>query len=172
MKPELHKAIRSAIKSGDKIQLQALLLENEDAATMDTPFGSWLHVAASFGKIDIVRMLIEEHGLNIDANGGVAGGSALHRAATDGHHDVVNYLLDIGAKMDTSEPERNPLFGAILGRHLEIAKTLIARGIDKDIYYSGPSMVQMNALAFARERGATEFFPILEEERQKGASAL
>ena len=82
--PELHKTMRACIKAGDAEGLRQTLAENSDAANMITPFGTWLHVAASFGKLEIVRMLLE-NGLDINARGGVANAGALHRAASDGH---------------------------------------------------------------------------------------
>ena len=78
-------------------------------------------------KLDIVKLV--ELGSNINTLGGVYGG-ALNEAASEGHIDIVRYLLSCGADMDTSEPERNPLFGAISNEHVDIAKLLIESGID------------------------------------------
>jgi ankyrin repeat protein len=58
--------------------------------------------------------------------------------------------------MDTSEPERNPLFGAVYGGHLHVVQLLVANGIDFRVKYTGRSMNDMDAKAFAVERGQTE----------------
>ena len=58
--------------------------------------------------------------------------------------------------LDVSEPERNPLFGAILKGHTGIAKLLVDRGIDINVQYTGESMKDMDALAFAREWGRSD----------------
>jgi len=71
--------------------------------------------------------------------------------------------LDKGAEIDISAPERNPLFGAILGGNVAIAKLLLDRGIDASIRYSGKSMHDMSAIDFAKERGADEFVSLLGE---------
>ncbi|MGL4463161.1 MAG: ankyrin repeat domain-containing protein [Planctomycetia bacterium] len=161
MNTELHKSIRSGIKVGDIATVTTLLDSTPDAATMDTPFGSWLHVAASFGQTKIVELLLDRYKLDINCRGGVAGGNALHRAASDGHTEVVRVLLARGSEMDVSEPERNPLFGAIVGGNVEIAKQLLEHGIDSSVRYTGEVMKDTAALDFARERGAQEFASLL-----------
>ncbi|KCX70406.1 ankyrin domain protein, partial [Acinetobacter baumannii 754286] len=46
--------------------------------------------------------------------GGTFGGNSLNTAVSNGHIDIVEYLLLLNVEMDTTEPERNPLFGAIM----------------------------------------------------------
>ncbi|MCZ7647444.1 MAG: ankyrin repeat domain-containing protein [Planctomycetota bacterium] len=154
------KEMRTAIKQGDLKKIRALLSTDKKRLSLMTPFGTWLHVAASFGKLEIVKYLIS-CGMNINAYGGTAGGSALHRAASDGHIDVVEYLIACGATLDVSEPERNPLFGAIHNGHTEIAKLLIESGIDTRVKYTGESMKDMDALAFANEWGRKDIAELL-----------
>jgi hypothetical protein len=161
MNAELHKLIRTAIKTGDAKTMTTTFASNAEAATMNTPFGSWLHVAASFGQLGIVRMLVEDYGLDVNQRGGTSDSSPLDRACADGQYDVVKYLLEHGAKVDISAPERNPLFGAILSGNVEIAKLLIEHGIDTTVKYTGESMHEMSARDFARERGAEEFVSLL-----------
>lgn len=55
--------------------------------------------------------------------------------------------------MDTSEPDRSPLFAAIYSSHFEIVKLLVMNGIDITIKYSGNNMKDMDAYTFAVERG-------------------
>jgi len=68
----------------------------------------------------------------------------------------VQKLLEAGASLDTSEPERNPLFSAIYGGHIELVKLLVKSGIDYRVFYTGEYMKEMDAIAFAQERGQTE----------------
>jgi ankyrin repeat protein len=161
---ELHKQVRSAIKSGDIAAVQGLLDSHQDRLQMMTPFGTWLHVAASFGQLDIVKWLVQK-GMDINANAGTAGAAPVHSAASDGHLDVVKFLVSKGALLDVSGPERNPLFGAIYGGHLEIVKLLLESGIDASIRYTGSSMKNMDALAFAKERGQQQFEKFLASEK-------
>jgi ankyrin repeat protein len=160
---QFQREIHSAIQRGDVEAVVAIVGSDKERLTMMTPFGTWLHVAASFGQLDIVKRLIEM-GADLNAYGGIAGGGPLHLAASDGHLNVVEYLLSRGAALDVSEPERNPLFGAIYGGHTAVAKLLIESGIDTKIRYSGESMKDMDALAFAREWGRTDIVELLANE--------
>ena len=157
---EAQKAIRKAVKSGDLQQVKALVSEDESRLHMQTPFGSWLHVAASAGQLDIVEWLIAK-GIDVDVHGGTAGGTPLDLAASDGQLEVVRCLIERGASLDVSEPERNPLFGAIYGGHTAVAKLLIDSGIDTSVKYSGENMTNMDALAFAKEWGRSDIVEML-----------
>ncbi len=158
---EIHKNVRSMIKTGDLKGLNDFISAHPESLHMDTPFGSWLHVAAAFGKVEIVQTLIER-GLEINAKGGIADGNALHRAASNGHLEVVEYLFGNGAIMDTSESKSNPLFGAIINEHMEVGKYLVESGIDWKVCYNTETMSNMDAIAFATERGASSFVEFLE----------
>jgi ankyrin repeat protein len=157
---EVAKMIRAAIKQGDVKKALALIGDDKARLGMMTPFGTWLHVAASQGKLEIVKRLVEL-GLDVNAYGGIAGGTPLNEAASEGHIEIVRYLLSLGANLDATEPERNPLFSAIHGGHAAVAKLLVDSGVDTHVKYSGQSMRNMDALAFARERGQEEIAKIL-----------
>jgi ankyrin repeat protein len=156
---EAHRSIRSAIQGGKTAETLSLLA-NKSHLHMLTPFGSWLHVAAKVGNLEIVKALV---GLGLDVNlrGGTFDGSAINLAASYGHLEVVRWLLQAGSELDVSEPERNPLFGAIQGGHIGIVRFLIEAGMDHRIRYTGSSMQDMDALAFARERGQTDIVAFL-----------
>ncbi|PEI88233.1 hypothetical protein COL30_13920 [Bacillus pseudomycoides] len=168
-KIQISKEIRSAIKSGNLEKVVELIDSNVEVLNMITPFGTWLHVAASRGKLDIVKKLIEL-GLNINTLGGSYEGGALNEAASEGHINVVKYLLACGADLDISDPIRNPLFGAISNGYPDIAKFLIESGIDINVKYSGESVKDMDALAFAREQGQVEIVKLLENQKELTAT--
>ncbi|MCM3773725.1 suppressor of fused domain protein [Priestia aryabhattai] len=161
---QIAKEIRSAIKKGDIEKVVELIGSNAERLNMMTPFGTWLHVAASRGELDIIKKLIEL-GANVNVVGGVYGGGALNEAASAGHIDIVRYLLSCGADMDVSDPERNPLFGAISNGHADIAGLLIESGIDTNVTYSGESMREIDALTIAKEQGQKEIVKLLESQR-------
>jgi uncharacterized protein len=148
-------AMLAACQSDDVDGFIQLLAKRPEALKMNTPFGSWLHVAASSGSIKLVQHLLA-HGLDPNSKGGTFGGSALNSAANRGHIDVAHALLESGAELDVSEPERNPLFGAVLAGSIEMVRLLVKRGIDYTVKYSGENMHEMDACAFAKERGQTE----------------
>lgn len=163
---QIAKEIRTAIKQGDADKVMALIGADRERLAMMTPFGTWLHVAASLGQLEIVKRLIAV-GADVNAKGGVFGDGPLNEAASDGHIEVVDYLLSCGAEIDVSEPERNPLFGTIRGGHTAIAKLLIDRGMDTGIKYTGESMKDMDALAFAREWGRSDIVELLSSRAKK-----
>ncbi len=142
-----------AVRERDIIKLKVLLAADETLPLTETPFGPLLHVAAAVGDEEIVELLLAA-GADVDARGGVLGGSALNYAASKGQLEIVRCLLGHSAKIDTSEPEHNPLFSAIYAGNIEIVKLLLdVGGVDKSIRYSGDSMKNMDAKAFAIERG-------------------
>jgi ankyrin repeat protein len=146
----------------DITKVDSLIRSNIDLLTVMTPFGTWLHVASSFGKLEIVKHLIAL-GSKVNARGGTFDGNALNIAASGGYLDIVRYLLSCGAEMDVSEPKRNPLFGAIYGRSEETVKVLLEHGIDTHVKYTSSTMNNMDALAFAIERGEGKIADILRQ---------
>jgi hypothetical protein len=157
---DLIKRIREAIKRGQVDTVERLIGGDKTKLNVATAFGTWLHVAASSGQLDVLRRLVAMGG-DVNAQGGIAGGGPLNEAANEGHVEVVKYLLSAGASLDVEKSERNPLSSAIQGGHLEVAKALIDAGIDTSISYNGPSMKGMDAVAFAREWGRGDILELL-----------
>lgn len=162
--------ISSAIENGDTTLMRDLLAAHPSMLALDTPFGSWLHVAAEFGRTEIVAYLLHA-GLDINGWGGMEEGAAINIAASNGHMEVVRQLLDAGAELDSSASVRNPLFSAIQQGSMEIVKLLIERGIDYRVSYTGKSMKNMDAEAFARECGQTEIADYLAMLKKDATSA-
>jgi ankyrin repeat protein len=52
-----------------------------------------LHIAAGFGKLDVVKYLIEAQGADVKATDKY-GKTPLRQAAKNGHWDVVKYLVE------------------------------------------------------------------------------
>lgn len=154
--------IREAIKQGDVNGVAALLADDKRRLQMMTVFGTCLHVAAAHGKLEIVKLLVVL-GANINARGGIAGGAPINQAAAYGHLEIIKYLLSCGATLDVSEPERNPLFSAIYGGHMDVVNLLVDYGIDVEIKYSGRRMKNMDAVEFAKERGQIDIAKVLAE---------
>ncbi len=152
---EISIEIRSAVKDGDVERVLHLIGDSKARLNQMTPFGTWLHIAAKAGRLEVVQCLIDL-GADVNAKGGTFGASPLNLAASYGQIETAHALLEAGAELDVSEPERNPLFSAIQGGHLELVKLLIQYSIDSRVRYTGESMKDMDALAFARERGQIE----------------
>lgn len=150
----------------DKGQIQqAKEIINSDKSLLDfvTPFGTWLHVAARAGELDMVKFLVES-GLDLNRNEGVPKSAPIAQASSKGDLDIVEYLFNSGALFDVSEPNRNPLFSAIYGGHLEVVKYLVQNGIDIAVKYTGDTMKEMDAYSFAVERGQTEIAEYLKQK--------
>lgn len=160
---EIYKAIRKAIKEGRLSEVERLIREDESRLQMDTPFGSWLHMAAAQGKLEIARWLVS-HGMDANIRGRTIEGRPLDEAAANGHVDVVRYLIDSGATLDVSESVRNPLLAAIVGgnseSHTAVAKLLIDSGIDTTVRY--PNLDNMDVLEYAKEWGRIDIVKLLE----------
>lgn len=159
---QFNREFRQACMGNCADDVKHLLSIKPEALHMQTPFGTWLHVAAEAGAIDVVALFLEL-GLDPNARGGTFKGNALQEAARGGHLNVAELLRNAGAIIDTSEPERNPLFGAIFHGRMEIVAWLVAAGVDFRISYTGENMKGMDAIAFAKERGQSEIAHYLEQ---------
>jgi uncharacterized protein len=157
---EAFQAIRDAIRAGNTAAALALWRAVPTQLQTMTPFGSWLHIAADFGNLELVKALVALK-LDVNQRGGTFDGTPINLAAFKGHVGVVQFLLDCGAELDETEPERNPLFSAIQGGHIDIVRLLIEAGMNQRVRYTGNSMKDMDALAFAQERGQRDIASFL-----------
>lgn len=154
------KAAYDAIQEGRIESLEQLLRDDLALLNTQTPFGPLLHVAAGAGNLEAVEVLLS-CGADIDARGGTFGGNALNYAASKANLEVCKFLLSQGAKFDVSEPERNALFSAIYLGSTELAELFLEHGIDCSVAYTGQSMTNMDAKAFAIERGRKDVLAVL-----------
>jgi uncharacterized protein len=147
-------AISAAIRAKNLPELKQLLDAEPEQTAAFTPFagGTWLHFAAREGDADAVTHLISL-GVDVNVKDSREGRSPLCDACLGDQPHIVRLLLSSGASIDTTEPVRNPLFSAIVGRSATSAAILLAHGMDTKVAYSGPRMTQMDAVAFAMERG-------------------
>lgn len=92
--------------------------------------------AAGEGDIATVRSCIEE-GVMIDAQPGapdsVHGSTALYRATSGGHEDIVRFLLDHGANPNLLYQYENPLITACAARNYSIARLLLEHGANPNV---------------------------------------
>jgi uncharacterized protein len=159
-------AMLEAINSSDYIKMDSLLAESQDFLDFKFVLGSWLHVAAKKNNIGVAKYLLDK-GIDINNKCGSFDANALNHAASHSQYEIAKFLLKNGSQMDTSEPERNPLFGAIYVGNYPIAKLLIDNGIDISIKYTGERMKNMDALVYAEERGELEIAELIRAELAK-----
>ncbi len=85
--------------------VKELLMNNEGLLEVNTVFGSWLHIAASYGRIDIARYLIE-CGIDVNRNGDISGGNPIRSAAENGQIDMVEHGIDIAEYYSIGELDK------------------------------------------------------------------
>ena len=157
----LQSPLKQAIRSRDLISFMDAVSKHPECLVQETPFGSWLHFAAKQGALEIVAYLIDK-GLPINQHGGLSDSLPIEQAAAGGHPEVVALLIKRGSQLETDVSTRNPLFSAIYAGSIEVVELLLNAGIDHRVKYSGHRMNDMDAHAFALERGETKIAAMLE----------
>jgi ankyrin repeat protein len=154
-----------ALEKGDLQEAKRLLAAHPQQLREMTPFGTWLHYIAGEGNLDLVEHLVGL-GLDVNAPDHRDGRLPIDAAASNGHANVVRYLLNHGSRLDTSSETRNPLFGAIMGRSVEVVRLLLDRGIDATVRY-GPK----TATGFALWQGQREIARVIAQHIAGGDGA-
>jgi len=125
-------AIFAAAIQGDCVQLEALLAGNRSLVSAVSSDG-WtpLHLAAYFGKIDAVRLLLNK-GAQVNARStNPMQNMAIHAAASGRHAGVIKVLLDHGAPASARQHGGwTPLHAAAQNGDLETARVLVNGGAD------------------------------------------
>lgn len=140
----------NAVMSGDLHEFERLLRQYPDNVWSENGFDAWLHTAASEGHIDIVRLLVEKYGVNVNDVRFEDDHGAIVDAATGGHLEVVRWLLEHGAALhrdENGEPYSDSLIAAIVEVHLDIVKLLVEHGANIHSRWGCK-----NAVAFAEQQ--------------------
>ena len=93
--------------------------------------------AAEQGNLDVVKELLQENPRLVTAadDGGY---SLLHKAAYNGHLDIVEYLISQGVNIDAASASGStPLHGAAFYGHIETVRLLLDRGAGLDVANAG-----------------------------------
>ncbi|KFY26737.1 hypothetical protein V491_01191 [Pseudogymnoascus sp. VKM F-3775] len=102
--PEGMTALHFAARGGYGDIVELLLKRGADITSGNQAGESPFHVAAREGKLAAVRVLIGQKGVNIRAKDN-EGWVAAHRAAWNGHRDVLQLLMARDAHLDALTPE-------------------------------------------------------------------
>lgn len=96
MNKDAIKKMRQAIKYGNLSTVKNLLDNDPNLAETDTPFGTWLQVAAAHGQTDIAKYLIDK-GIDLSATyhlGEIENCDALEYARQYGQMKIYNYIKE------------------------------------------------------------------------------
>ncbi|MGB8811096.1 MAG: ankyrin repeat domain-containing protein [Acinetobacter calcoaceticus] len=162
------KNIHSAIRDGNNELAIKLLKDHRHLGILNfkTPFGTWLHDAALHNRKNIIIYLISA-GIDIDEQGGPFGGNALSEAVNKQNVEIIEYLLSLNIEIITSDSIKNPLFTAIYRGNIDIVKILINHGVNYKVAYTGDYAQNLDAEAFALERGEKEIANYLHSLKKK-----
>src|SRR5688572_24171173 len=130
---DLESQLVVAARAKDIDRVRQLLDQGVSPNAKETVVGegrSALFHAASYGAIDIVRLLIAKGGDVNETKDGRR--TPLMMAAVQGYEEVVVVLLNAGANINAREGETGAtaLTDAVRKGHVGVAKTLISRGAD------------------------------------------
>lgn len=93
-------------------------------------YESVLAGAAYRGRIEVVKFLYTQ-GIAIDSKSIFSGQTALHLSVRSEHMDIINFLISIGADVNTIDDKGNTsLHYAAISNNAEIAKILVDSGAD------------------------------------------
>jgi ankyrin repeat protein len=85
-----------------------------------------LHVAASEGHLEVVKLLLNDDNVNSQ---GFSGQTALFTASCSGYSHLVKYLLENSADPDKLDDyQTSPLFASLAYKHVDIATALLDGG--------------------------------------------
>ncbi|WP_420869220.1 ankyrin repeat domain-containing protein [Cupriavidus gilardii] len=119
-----------------------------------------LMMAALQGQLDMVKLMVEQRQVEINKTGW----TPLHYAATNGHLEIVRYLLEESAYVDAESPNgTTPLMMATRGGHIETVKLLLDEGADLRIR----NQQGMTAIDFADRYNQPEIAQGLRSRWQK-----
>ncbi|VVD67332.1 ankyrin [Pandoraea morbifera] len=129
----------------------AKLLINDQHTDLDATNAAGenaMMIASLQGLTPMVKLLIDK-----DAEVNKKGWAPLHYAATNGHDDIVQILLDASAYVDAESPNgTTPLMMAARGGHITTCKVLLDGGADVRL----KNQLGMTAIDFAMQSNQKE----------------
>ncbi len=132
MKIPLHVAIEQS-----DVEMVRILLKYGAKPNQKNSFGdAMLHDAAESGNLEIVKMLVEAGAI---VNRKTDSGSPIKAALKEGHEDVVDYLIQHGADLESRktlvyghrvESSSTPIFAALESKRSDLVQKMVDKGVD------------------------------------------
>lgn len=132
-------ALHSAAAGGHKAMVELLLARGADANARDDSGRTALHDAAANGYLSVADALIQgKADLNARSREDKEGVTPLHVAATQGHPEMVAFLISKGAEVDARDASgMTALIRAAMHGHTEVLNKLLSAGAKPDIEDEG-----------------------------------
>ncbi|GBG34800.1 Protein kinase, putative [Hondaea fermentalgiana] len=151
---------------GCKTGKRRLITNDDTAAEVDeerrvmspeSSLAKFLHAAAA-GDIDTVRALIKKRGESIVSAADYDQRTALHVASSEGHLEVVNFLLEAGSLVNQRDRYgHTPLDEAAAGKHTECMEVIQAHGGETTgSYDTSLDNVSQDSMKLLERRGLKE----------------
>jgi hypothetical protein len=121
-------------------------------------YGTPLHYASLYGNREQVACLVDA-GANLDAVKSER--SVLHEAVSGNQIEIVDYLLQCGAKHDPTVSADNLYVAAIVESNADMVRFLLSKGIDPHVFMTRQNGEFRTAYSFAVEESETEIAEIL-----------
>ena len=120
----------NAVRNGNIKNVEKQLTAGADVKAVLENGMTALHVAAIFGHIEIVELLIA-NGADVNATDNKFGATSLYGAAGAGQKDIAELLISNGAIVNAKIPRGDTaLHAAIMGGHKEVIELLITNDAD------------------------------------------
>jgi ankyrin repeat protein len=124
------------------------------------PRGTCLHYATLSGLPDLVKFLVTEFKLDLNARGFFDDVTPLHLASRDGRVEVARVLLEYGANVNARDISKwTPLRHALDKGHVKVAQVLIKNGAD----VGAQGLDEWMPLHWASRHGQAELVQVLLE---------
>ena len=128
-----------------------------------------LRTAAEFGQLEIVRRLIDDHRLDVNAADESTGMTALHHAARTDQLDITQILMDHGADSSSSDSQgRTPIYYTLQGREFRCLELFLNLDADTSVL----DMQGMSVWHVAAHNGNVQALRILLSSTEDSASAI
>lgn len=129
-----------------------------------TPLG----LAAFFGHLEIVNILLMYHADPHIASNNPLRVTPLHSAVAGNHYAVAAKLIEAGANVNAIQADGfTPLMGAAQNGNLQMVELLLAHGADKNarVDKHAAQFADLTALDFAKQANAAEIINLLETKQ-------
>ncbi|XP_036742182.2 transient receptor potential cation channel subfamily A member 1 isoform X1 [Manis pentadactyla] len=128
--------LHMAVQSGDLEMIKICLDNGAQLDLMENGKCTALHFAATQGATEIVKLMISSYSGSSDIVNIVDGNqeTLLHRASLFDHHELADYLISVGADINSIDSEgRSPLILATASASWNIVNMLLSKGACVDI---------------------------------------